>query len=54
MRHHGFKLYPLNQHIENVGLLYDLNKLEKCSKDGILKNCQDLHAILKVGESSHL
>ena len=46
------RFMSLNQHFENFGFLYDLNKLKKIPKEQILKNCQDLHTVLQVGESS--
>ncbi|XP_023215204.1 uncharacterized protein LOC111618017 [Centruroides sculpturatus] len=44
----------LNQHFENFGFLYDLSKLKNIPKEQILKNCQDLHSVLRVSESSDL
>lgn len=46
------RFISLNQHFENFGFLYDLSKLKNIPKEHILKNCQDLHTVLRVGESS--
>lgn len=34
------RFLSLNQHYENFGFLYDLNKLQTIPKEQILKNCQ--------------
>lgn len=42
----------LNQPFEDFGFLYDLSKLKNMPEDQILKHCNDLHNVLRVGESS--
>lgn len=46
------RFMALNQHHENFGFLYDISKLKNIPHEQILKNCQDLHTVLRVGESS--
>ncbi|GFW62249.1 dimer_Tnp_hAT domain-containing protein [Trichonephila clavipes] len=45
------RFMSLYQHFENFGILSDLNKFKNIPKEQILKNCQDLHIVLQVGEN---
>lgn len=47
------RFISLNQDFENFGFLYDMVKLKNVPKNQLLKNCQALHVILQVGESSN-
>ena len=38
--------------ILKISVSYDLNKLKYIPKEEILKNCLDLHTVLRLGESS--
>ncbi|KAL4713148.1 hypothetical protein ACJJTC_018793 [Scirpophaga incertulas] len=40
------------QHLEDFGFLYNLSELKNMPQEQILKHCNDLHNVLRVGESS--
>ncbi|KAL4721540.1 hypothetical protein ACJJTC_001076 [Scirpophaga incertulas] len=46
------KFTSFKQHLEDFGFLYNLSELKNMPQEQILKHCNDLHNVLRVGESS--